>query len=116
MDNMTALAAFEALSQETRLAVLRLLVRAGPAGLPAGEIAKRLDARQNTMSSHLKVLHDAGLIDSRREGRSIIYTANYGTVRCLILFLMEDCCAGNTEVCSPLCDSERPVTGCSGEQ
>jgi DNA-binding transcriptional ArsR family regulator len=116
MDNTSALAAFEALSQETRLAVLRLLVPAGPAGLPAGAVAERLDARQNTMSSHLKVLHDAGLIDSRREGRSIIYTANYGTVRRLILFLMEDCCAGNAEVCGPLCDSERSVSDRPGEQ
>lgn len=102
MDINAALDTFEALSQETRLATMRLLVRAGPDGLPAGDIAEQLDCRQNTMSSHLKVLHAAGLIDSRRDGRSIIYSTNYGTVRQLIIYLMEDCCAGNAEVCPPI--------------
>lgn len=101
MEINAALRAFEALSQETRLAVLRLLVRAGPPGLPAGEIATTLECRQNTMSAHLKILHAAALIDSRREGRSIFYTANYGTVRELILYLMEDCCADSTDICKP---------------
>ena len=105
MDMNTALDAFEALSQETRLAALRLLVRAGPAGLPAGEIAEALDCRQNTMSAHLKILHSATLVDNRREGRSIIYSANYGTVRELIVFLMEDCCAGSAEICGPIAAS-----------
>jgi ArsR family transcriptional regulator len=105
MDIKTALDAFEALSQETRLAALRLLVRAGPGGMPAGEIAGALACRQNTMSAHLKILHSATLVDSRREGRSIIYSANYGTVRELILFLMEDCCAGSAEICGPIARS-----------
>ena len=105
MDINTALDGFEALSQETRLSALRLLVRAGPEGLPAGEIAEALDCRQNTMSAHLKILHAATLIDSRREGRSIIYSANYGAVRDLILFLMDDCCAGSAEVCGPIAKS-----------
>lgn len=105
MDIRTALDGFEALSQETRLAALRLLVQAGPDGLPAGEIADALGCRQNTMSAHLKILHGATLVDSRREGRSIIYTANYGTVRELILFLMDDCCAGSAEVCEPIAAS-----------
>jgi len=105
MDIKSALYAFEALSQETRLAALRLLVRAGPPGLAAGEIAEALDCRQNTMSAHLKVLHGATLVDSRREGRSIIYSANYASMRELIVFLMEDCCAGSPEICGPIASS-----------
>ena len=97
--------AFEALSQETRLRVVRLLVQAGTNGLPAGEIAGRLDCRQNTMSTHLKILNSAGLIRSRREGRRIIYRADFATVRELVLFLMEDCCAGNAAVCRPVAES-----------
>ena len=102
MDINTALSAFEALSQETRLGVVRLLVRAGPTGMAAGEIATALDCRQNTMSAHLKILNAAMLVNSRREGRSIFYTANYGTVRELILYLMEDCCGGSADVCVPI--------------
>jgi len=89
MDVDNALEAFSALSHETRLWVFRLLVQAGPEGLSAGEIADRLSARQNTMSSHLKLLHQSGLIDSRRQGRSVIYSANDDTVRELIVFLQE---------------------------
>ena len=99
MDTNTALNAFEALSQETRLAVLRLLVKAGPAGMPAGVIAEELDCRQNTMSSHLQSLKRAGLIDAARDGRSIRYSASYGSVRALIQFLMEDCCIDSA--CAP---------------
>ena len=109
-----ALQSFDALSQETRLWAFRILVQAGPNGLSAGEIAESLGCRQNTMSSHLKLLRAAGLIDSRRTGRSVNYTANYSTVRELVLFLMEDCCAGNQAVCRPVAESltERPeVTG-----
>ena len=105
MDINTALDGFEALSQETRLSTLRLLVRAGPEGLPAGEIAEALDCRQNTMSAHLKILYNATLVDSRRDGRNILYSANYATVRELILFLMEDCCAGSAEICRPIAAS-----------
>ncbi len=89
MDVVNALEAFSALSHETRLWVFRLLVQAGPEGLSAGEIADRLSARQNTMSSHLKLLHQSGLIDSRRQGRRVIYSANDDTVRELIVFLQE---------------------------
>lgn len=89
MDVDNALETFSALSHETRLWVFRLLVQAGPEGLSAGEIADRLSARQNTMSSHLKLLHQSGLIDSRRQGRRVIYSANDDTVRELIVFLQE---------------------------
>ena len=105
MDINNALEALAALSHETRLAVFRLLVQAGPQGMPAGDVALRLQARQNTMSSHLKHLHAAGVIDSRRDGRRILYSANYATVRELILFLMDDCCAGSAEVCEPVAQS-----------
>jgi len=80
-------------------------VQAGPAGLPAGEIAERLGSRQNTMSSHLKILAAAELINSARDGRSIVYHANYDAVGQLVLFLMEDCCAGNSAVCNPVAAS-----------
>jgi DNA-binding transcriptional ArsR family regulator len=105
MEIKTALEAFDALSQETRLAVVRLLVRAGPGGMSAGRVAEALDCRQNTMSSHLKVLAAAGLVDNRRDGRSIVYSANFGTIRDLVLFLMEDCCAGNAVVCGAVAKS-----------
>ena len=105
MDVQLALEALSALSHETRLWVFRLLVQAGPKGLPAGEIAEALGSRQNTMSSHLKTLATAELIDSQRDGRSIRYQANYDTVRQLVLFLMEDCCAGNNAVCRPVAES-----------
>ena len=99
MDINAALGSFEALSQETRLDVVRLLVRAGPEGRPAGRIAEELDCRQNTMSAHLKILQAAGLLESERNGRSIIYKASYSALGALIRFLMEDCCAGNAEIC-----------------
>ena len=105
MDVLDALKTLDALSHETRLWAFRLLVQAGPEGLAAGEIAERLSLRQNTMSSHLKHLTSAGLIDNRRAGRCIVYTANYGTVKALVLFLMQDCCAGSKEVCQPVVQS-----------
>lgn len=105
MDVEQALDGFSALSQETRLWVFRVLVQAGPDGLAAGEIADALGSRQNTMSNHLKILAAAGLVSSRRRGRSVIYNANYETVREIVLFLMEDCCAGHTAVCRPVAES-----------
>jgi DNA-binding transcriptional ArsR family regulator len=105
MDLSKALESLSALSHETRLWVFRLLVQAGPGGLSAGNIADRLSARQNTMSSHLRQLHQAGLIDSRRDGRKVIYNANYDTARELIVFLMDDCCGGNRAVCKPVAES-----------
>lgn len=105
MDLLNALESLSALSHETRLWVFRLLVQAGPGGMSAGDIADRLSARQNTMSSHLRQLHQAGLIGSRRDGRKVIYNANYDTARALILFLMDDCCAGNQAVCKPVAES-----------
>ncbi len=105
MDVELALEALSALSHETRLWVFRLLVQAGPQGLPAGEIAEALGSRQNTMSSHLKTLAMAALIDSERDGKRVVYKANYETVRELVLFLMQDCCAGNNAVRRPVAES-----------
>ena len=100
----TAVEALSALAHGSRLAVFRLLVRAGPDGLPAGEIAREVGALPNTLSSHLTILAHAGLIRSRREGRSILYSADYDGMRDLLGFLMEDCCAGRPEICAPLAD------------
>ena len=105
MEVNTALKTLNALAQETRLWVFRLLVQAGPDGLPAGEIADALSSRQNTVSSHLKQLESAGLISGERQGRQIVYSANYDTVRDLVLFLVEDCCAGSSRICNPLAAS-----------
>ena len=105
MDSRVAIGVFEALSNETRLGVFRLLVKAGPEGLPAGEIAGQLGVVQNTMSSHLQKLSRAGIVTSRRQSRQIIYRADFATVRRLILFLMEDCCGGSAELCEPIAAS-----------
>jgi ArsR family transcriptional regulator len=102
MDKTTALLALAALGQDTRLEVFRLLVRTGAGGLPAGEIASRLDTVQNTMSAHLKVLDHAGLVRAEREGRSIRYVADMTGFRDLLAYLMEDCCNGAPELCQPV--------------
>jgi DNA-binding transcriptional ArsR family regulator len=94
METNSALACFAALSQGTRLDTVKLLVRVGDEGLPAGEIAAQLDVSRNLMSVHLAKLEAAGLVSSQRAGRSIIYRADYATLRSLIGFLMEDCCSG----------------------
>lgn len=96
---MTALAA---LGQETRLEVFRFLVRLGADGLPAGEIAARLGIVQNTMSAHLKVLSQAGMIRAKRDGRVVRYLADMPGFNALLGFLMEDCCGGNPDLCKPV--------------
>lgn len=102
MDEMQALTAFGALSQETRLQIVRLLVKAGPAGLPAGAIGEAMDgASSSRMSFHLRHLEHAGLVTSRREGRSIVYSAAYSGLSQLVEFLMRDCCQGHPAVCNP---------------
>ena len=102
MDKSNALTAFAALSQDTRLDAFRLLMRAGDAGMAAGDIATALDARQNTMSTNLSVLQSAGLIRSQRHGRSIRYYADLTGVQGLLAFLMEECCGGHPDQCQPL--------------
>lgn len=97
-----AVSALAALAQESRLAAFRLLVREAPDGLPAGTIAERLGIPGPTLSFHLNQLSAAGLVVSRREGRSIIYAANHAGVRDLLAFLVEDCCQGRPELCAPV--------------
>lgn len=105
MDIKSAVKSLEALAHETRLNVFRLLVQAGPEGLSAGEIAAREGALQNTMSSHLHKLSRAGVVDSRRVGRHIIYSANFAALSALLVYLMEDCCGGSAEICEPVAAS-----------
>ncbi|PTS88426.1 MULTISPECIES: ArsR/SmtB family transcription factor [unclassified Caulobacter] len=101
MEMTTAVASLSALAHAGRLSAFRMLVQAGADGLPAGEIARRLDMPPSTLSSHLAILDHAGLTRSRRDGRSIIYTADYGTMQGLLGFLLEDCCGGAPEICAP---------------
>ncbi|MAS42010.1 MAG: transcriptional regulator [Rhodobacteraceae bacterium] len=106
-DAAAALAAFAALSQATRLDALRLLIEAGPEGLPAGDIAARLEVRPNTLSPNLAILVQAGLARNRREGRTIRYFADLDGLRRLVGFLVQDCCGGRPELCRPLFDDLR---------
>ena len=99
MESNQALAAFAALSQETRLAILRLLIRDGVEGLPASEIASRVGAQPSTLSFHVAALERAGLVTSRRLQRQIFYAPNFAGVRGLVTFLLEDCCSGHPEIC-----------------
>ena len=99
MDQRQALSAFAALSQETRLRILRHLVVAGPEGLAAGAIAERVEVSASNVSFHLKELERADLLSARRDGRSILYRANYAGISDLIRFLLEDCCSGRPEIC-----------------
>jgi ArsR family transcriptional regulator len=93
-----------ALSQETRLGVFRLLLVEGPDGMAAGDIARHLDVPPSTLSSHLSVLENAGLIGSTRVKRSIRYAVDIAGARALIGFLTEDCCQGNPAICGPAFD------------
>lgn len=102
MQNESAILAFAALAQDTRLEAFRVLVRHEPDGLPAGEIARQLAVPHNTMSSHLGILTRAGLIKPVRHSRSIIYRANLDQMRVIAGFLLKDCCGGAPEVCAPM--------------
>jgi DNA-binding transcriptional ArsR family regulator len=115
METIDAVAALAALAQDSRLDVYRLLVRAGPQGLPAGNIASELKLAPNTLSFHFDRLRQAGLVSVRREGRSMIYAARFDTMNGLIGFLTENCCGGAPERCLPaaVCD---PATGTATKQ
>jgi len=102
MESDQAILAFAALAQPTRLYVFRLLMEHEPDGLPAGEVARRMDVPHNTMSTHLAILTRAGLIEAERQSRSIIYRAKLNAVHALTSFLVKDCCGGRPEICAPL--------------
>ena len=105
MDMQSAVQSLNALAQESRLGAFRLLIQAGDAGLPAGDIARALSVPHNTMSSHLATLANSGLVRSRRQSRSIIYSVNFDSTRSLLAFLLEDCCQGSPELCNPAIES-----------
>jgi|DewCreStandDraft_4_1066084.scaffolds.fasta_scaffold00417_37 DNA-binding transcriptional ArsR family regulator len=102
MDDRAALEALAALAQETRLRVFRLLIQAGPGGLPAGEVAEAAAVPASTLSFHLEKLERAGLVRSCRRGRQILYAAELETMRRLVAFLTADCCGGHPELCGGL--------------
>jgi DNA-binding transcriptional ArsR family regulator len=110
MNTQSALAALSALAQESRLAVFRLLVQAGPAGLAASKIAEHLDIAPSSLSFHLKELSHAGLLASKQDGRFVIYSANIEVMNGLVGFLTENCCAGVP------CGAAAPNACATGEQ
>ncbi|HWT09773.1 MAG TPA: metalloregulator ArsR/SmtB family transcription factor [Roseomonas sp.] len=112
MEQQILIDAFGALAQDTRLQVFRLLLSAGPDGLPAGEVARRLGTPPNTMSTHLAILSRAGLARSRRESRQVIYSVELETVRGLVAFLVQECCGGQPERCAALLDATMSVSSC----
>ncbi|MBB3921257.1 MULTISPECIES: ArsR/SmtB family transcription factor [Xanthomonas] len=99
MKDDSAVAALSALAHTDRLAAFRMLVRAGPDGMPSGEIAERLTIPPTRMSFHLATLERARLLRSWRDGRRVLYAASYEDMRQLLSFLTEDCCSGNPEIC-----------------
>lgn len=117
MESERAILAFAALAQSTRLDVFRLLITHEPDGLAAGEIARQLAVPHNTMSTHLAVLSRAGLVGAERQSRTILYRARLAAVSELAGFLVQNCCAGQPEVCatlvaelSPCCPSAPATT------
>lgn len=96
------LAALAALSQENRLDAYRLLVQAGPDGMPAGEVAAELGLSPNALTFHLDRLREAGLVTVRRDGRSMIYAARFETMNALVAYLTDNCCGGASEQCAPV--------------
>ena len=109
METTDTVAALAALAQEHRLAIFRLLVQAGPRGLPAGQVAERLGLAPNTLTFHFDRLRLAGLVTVRREGRSMIYAAQFETMNALLGLLTENCCEGSPEKCAPAaCQPTKP--------
>lgn len=101
MKKREALAALAALAQENRLDVFRLLVEAGPDGLPAGSVAETLRLAPNNLTFHFDRLREAGLVTVRRDGRSMIYAARFDRMNALLGYLTENCCRGQAEQCAP---------------
>jgi len=109
MEKSTAVSALAALAQDNRLDVFRLLVEAGPDGMPAGEVASALGLAPNTLTFHFDRLRVAGLVTVRREGRSMIYAARFEAMNALIAFLTENCCAGAPEKCAVVPSKRGPA-------
>ena len=101
MKKRDALVALAALAQENRLDVFRLLVEAGPGGLPAGSVADALRLAPNTLTFHFDRLREAGLVTVRRDGRQMIYAAQFDRMNALLGYLAENCCQGRREACAP---------------
>jgi ArsR family transcriptional regulator, arsenate/arsenite/antimonite-responsive transcriptional repressor len=111
MEKTAAVAALAALAQDSRLDVFRLLVQAGPDGLSPGQIGERLGLPSATLSFHLTQLRHAGLVAFEREGRSLIYAAEYTTMNDLLTYLTENCCKGDASACGVgICDPSALVT------
>ncbi|WP_211464857.1 ArsR/SmtB family transcription factor [Collimonas silvisoli] len=100
METKNALSAFAALAQDSRLAVFRLLVQAGPSGMAASKIAEQLEIPPSSLSFHLKELSHADLVVPLQKGRFVIYSVNFETMNALMAFMAENCCGGNP--CSPI--------------
>ena len=116
MEMNDAASVLAALALEGRLAIFRLLVRAGPQGVRAGDIAATVGAPPSTLSANLNVLAHAGLIARQRAGRAIIYTARYDRMRDVMGFLLADCCNGAPELCLPLMDIATKAACCAADQ
>jgi DNA-binding transcriptional ArsR family regulator len=101
MERSDVVAALAALAQDNRLDIFRLLVQAGPEGMPAGKVADALDLAPNTLTFHFDRLRMAGLVTVRREGRSMIYAARYQSMNALLDYLTENCCRGDADACAP---------------
>jgi ArsR family transcriptional regulator, arsenate/arsenite/antimonite-responsive transcriptional repressor len=114
MEMETAINALSALAQESRLKVFRRLVQAGPSGMAAGDIARALGIPHNTLSSHLAILSRSKLVASRKDARSIIYAIDFEGTRALLAYLVEDCCGGKPETCTPLIDNA--LAECCGSE
>jgi DNA-binding transcriptional ArsR family regulator len=114
LNDLQAVPAFVALGHQARLDAFRLLVRAGPEGLPSGEIAAELQIPPTAMSFHLATLERAGLVASARQGRRILYRVDLDRVRALLTFLTADCCGGHPEICEGLVPSL--LKGCGGKK
>lgn len=110
METKNVIAVLTALAQESRLAIFRLLVQAGPQGMAASRIAEALGIAPSALSFHLKELLHAEMVTQTRDGRSLIYAANFSTMNGLLGFLTENCCGGNP------CTSASPVNCCPPEQ
>src|SRR5215471_9912040 len=107
MKKSNAVAALAALAQDNRLDVFRLLVEAGPQGMPAGQVAAALKLAPNTLTFHFDRLRAAGLVSVRRDGRSMIYAARYDAMNELLGYLTENCCQGRADRCAPAARTKR---------